>query len=44
MPAIWPKNELLHAFLTMKIVYYAETVRTCAQGDAKMASLVAIRG
>ena len=37
------ENELLRAFISLEVVYYEEAVRSCAQGDGKMASLVAIR-
>lgn len=37
------ENELLHAFLSLEIVYYEECVRRYSQGEGKTASLVGIR-
>jgi tellurite methyltransferase len=37
------ENELRKAFSTMEVLYYNESTRQCAQGEGKVASLVARR-
>ena len=37
------ENELLHAFLSLKVVYYREEVRSGAEGPRRLASLVGVK-
>jgi len=37
------ENELLHAFLALKVVYYREDVRTGEEGPRRLASLVGVK-
>ncbi|MCJ7830358.1 MAG: hypothetical protein MUP74_03125, partial [Desulfobacterales bacterium] len=38
------ENELLHAFLSLKILYYRETQRRRPKSAGRTASLVGVRG